>query len=202
MSRKDIFEKKPFYYQNYFFGKLYNDEITIENIQIFIEFSEIEPCIILGYIIGNYEKYKELIKLYSSKNLNIKFVSYELEQTNEHLSSDSVSFDSFHSTGQMKVLNPNFVNIICKISFSNITIIQNLKNETQTNYIIRFFLNSDAENLGSNFRIKELHWDGNIKSYDHKKELRLNLDKFNINLFENTFFDSKKNSINMNIMMV
>jgi hypothetical protein len=123
LATKDFFQKKPFYNQQYYIGKLYDEENIVENVQIFVEFSKIQPSIIRGYIIGNEEKHKNIKKIFNSKNQYKTFKSYDMADRYDICFSDKVLFNSISLLHWPEKLQPHFNCIIGYVTLEYLKII-------------------------------------------------------------------------------
>lgn len=196
MTNKNEYQvllKKPFYFQQVFIGKLFNESFCVENIQVYIDYSEIFPSQIHGYIVGNKEKYEEIKKLFHLKSDFFNFESYDMEDRYERLLSNKVLFNSIKTCGWPDEIQHHFNSIITNLTFLEIetSLIRPSSGEFQE---VNFYLNTNYNNLGG-FFLPTLHYDGNITVKESEIELILNQNPYRIYICNRSFFNNENNAL-------
>ena len=196
MSNKNEYQalvKKPFYFQQVFIGKLFNESYCVENIQVYIDYSEIYPSQIHGYIVGNKEKYEEIEKLFHLKSGFFKFESYDMEDRYERLLSNKVLFNSIKTYGWPDEIQNHFNSIISYLTFLEIETFL-IRPSSVDFQEVNFCLNTNYNNLGG-FFLPTLHYDGNITVKESEIELNLNQKPYRIYICNRSFFNNENNAL-------
>lgn len=166
---KDFFTKKPFYFQDYFIGKFYNPAYVVENIQIFIEFSEIHPSIIKGYVIGNSQQYKQLEKIFGLSDLT--FESYDFGAGNYRAKSSDFLFENISARGYPDSVQPHMNFIIGNITFFDIELSMSLDGIEEKKSIC-FYVDASHDELGGKI-IGHKKLDGSVEMKNTKIKLKV-----------------------------
>jgi hypothetical protein len=164
----DFFTTKPFYFQEYFIGKFYDPALVVENIQVFIEFSEAHPSIIKGYIIGNSEQYKQLEKISISA---LTFESYDFGEGNYRAKSSNFVFERISTRGYPDSIQTHMHFVIGNITFFDIEISMSL-DKIEKKKSICFYVDASYDELGGKIFWRK-KYDGSVELKNTKIQLKI-----------------------------